>query len=216
MDAMMRIFGPIGALVCGCLLIACGGNSHRLGGDPDAGDSGGGTAGTTSSPGGQSCEQTIDTSSLGCDATVMLRTHCARGGCHNSATRSAQLDLTPDSLLIARVLDVPAPFSGISKLAFGPCLPAKCPPRGSVMLIDSTSPESSWMLRKMEAFDFDTPNGVPDMGCGTAMPYPPGGMGYTLERAACLTSFFLAIAQIGVPCTLPSEPLPELPTCPDE
>jgi hypothetical protein len=252
MTSKMRISESTLAWGCGCLLIACGGNSHRLGGEPDAGAAEGGTAGTTSTTGGQGgsnggtasvsvggsaaagmgfggtagtssggfgagigtgCEQPLpDQSLLGCDAETAMRQHCARGGCHNAPTDSGNLDLTLDSLLIARVLDVPAKFETTSR-GFGPCIQSTCP--GSAMLVDSAAPESSWMLKKMAAFDFEAPSSAPDMGCGTAMPYPPGGTGFTSERHECLRSFFLAIAEFGVPCTVSSEPPPELPTCPE-
>ena len=267
----MRIIGSIFAWGCGCLFIACGLNSHRLGGEPDGGAAEGGTAGTTSSTGGQGgdgvgnasnggtsvvsnggtagtssggvgaeggtagtdsggigaeggtagsgtagtlagCEQPLELLAVDCDAETAMRQHCARGGCHNTTTRSGNLDLTLDSLLIARVLDVPAKFATTSR-DFGPCIQATCP--GSAMLVDSAAPESSWMLKKMAAFDFETPTTAPDMGCGTAMPYPPGGAGFTSERHECLRSFFLAIAEFGVPCSVPTEPPPELPTCPE-
>lgn len=83
------------------------------------------------------------------------------------------------------------------------------------MLLDSTAPEESWMLTKMAAFVFETPSSAPDMGCGTAMPYPPGGTGFSSERHECLRTFFLAVAEHGIPCFHPSQPPVELPTCPE-
>jgi hypothetical protein len=72
------------------------------------------------------------------------------------------------------------------------------------------------MLGKMLPFDFTTPGTALDVGCGTAMPYPPGNTGFTEERAACLIDFVLAVARTGTPCALPREPLPDVPTCPVE
>jgi hypothetical protein len=140
-----------------------------------------------------------------------MRDHCARGGCHNAATRSADLDLTMDSLLAARLLDVPAKHLATSR---SQCIPAKCPPSGSTMLLDTAAPADSWMFRKLDAFDFEEPSTSPDMGCGTAMPYPPGNTGYTSERDACLRALFLRIIETAAPCSFPREPPPELPICP--
>ena len=259
MHPIVRVVDWVGMWACGCFLVACDGESHRLGGESDGGMPEGGLGGTTSSTGGQSasggtasgggapsagasfggvgsvngtggtgapggtggsgiptdCQQPLDLESFDCDVAGFMRTHCARGGCHNAATSANGLDLTLDSLFVARLLDVPARLV-TNKPGFGACIDSKCPPLGSTRLIDSRAPEQSWMLKKTAAFDFARPTTAPDMGCGTAMPYPPGGTGYTPERDACLTSFVLSIAENGVACALPSEPPPEVPTCPDE
>jgi hypothetical protein len=167
-----------------------------------------GTAGT----GPVICNQALpDQAAVGCDYETAMRQHCARGGCHNQTTRSGNLDMTLDDLLIARIVDVPATHKISCGVGMGDCnLSApqcenKCNlcPTTRPMLVDKANPPSSWMIYKMEQFNLDTPSAAPEIGCGTAMPYPPGGMGFTAERRTCLTNFFTWVAANGRPCEVP-------------
>ena len=146
----------------------------------------------------ESCEQPLEALGVECDFGTALRTHCARGGCHNESFHVAGLDLTADDLLISRTLDVPARFRDIGVGNFE-CLPAGCPPLGTTMLVDASSPEQSWMIRKMAPFVPGSTESI-DIGCGTDMPYIPGNTGFSEERKACLIDFFLAIATRGRAC----------------
>ena len=158
------------------------------------------------------CNQPLDGASvIGCDYSTAVRQHCARGGCHNQATHSGDLDLTLDPLLIARILEVPSKHK-INCAGIGPC-DSSAPQCADCMMCDQVDTTNllltkadipnSWMMKKMDAFNLDTLTMAPAMGCGTAMPYPPGGMGYTAERRDCLKSFFTWVANNGQACALP-------------
>jgi hypothetical protein len=71
------------------------------------------------------------------------------------------------------------------------------------LILSKMDPASSWIMQKMNAFNVDTPSTAPDMMCGTAMPYPPGGTGFTNERRDCLKKFFTYIANTGRACSVP-------------
>jgi hypothetical protein len=168
--------------------------------------------GNTAGSGAVDCNQPLPdgpgTPEIGCDYQAFMRSHCARGGCHNVGTHSGDLDLTLDSLLIARIVDRPARHK-ITCVGIGQCdLTAPqcagcmmCPP-GPTYLVSKAEPANSWMIHKMNAFNVDTPTTAPDIGCGTAMPYPPGGTGFTAERRTCLTNFFTWVANNGRACAV--------------
>jgi hypothetical protein len=146
---------------------------------------------------------------IACDYEDAMKDHCARGGCHNAASKSAQLDLTLDTLLIARIVEEPAKHVSINCPGSVKCDPAartcdkcdRCPP-GALLLSKANIP-NSWMIQKMNAFNFDSPSTAVEMGCGTSMPYPPGNTGFTPDRKDCLTKFFTWIATNGRECDLP-------------
>ena len=194
-------FVGLGVSLSGCPVAAELENEGRF---PALGQSG---SGNTAGSGAVDCTQTPpDIGTIGCDYQTFLRTHCARGGCHNQGTHSGDLDLTLDPLLIARIVDKPAKHK-ITCVGIGQCdLTAPqcagcmmCPP-GPTLLVSKADPPNSWMIHKMNAFNVDTPTTAPDIGCGTAMPYPPGGMGFTEERRTCLTNFFTWVANNGRAC----------------
>jgi hypothetical protein len=161
------------------------------------------------------CNQALPDEALpeiNCAYEDAMKDHCARGGCHNATTRSAQLDLTLDTLLIARILEEPAKHASI-KCGTANCDPAvvpaacedcaMCPSGPTDVLLSKASPATSWIMTKMDRFNFDAPTSPPKIGCGTAMPYPPGNTGFTPERKECLAKFFTWIATNGRECDLP-------------
>jgi hypothetical protein len=149
-----------------------------------------------------------------CDYADAMKDHCARAGCHNNASRSAELDLTVDTLLIARILDEPSKhiISCTTAEGGGQCNPSnalcaakcvECPSGPTDVLLSKASPGTGWIIDKMEEFDFAMPSSFPTIGCGTAMPYPPGNTGFTEARKQCLKDFFTWIANNGRPCSIP-------------
>lgn len=198
---VLVLFVGLGVSLSGCPVAAPLENEDRF----DALDQSG-TAGS----GGVDCRQALpDQPTIGCDYQTAMRQHCARGGCHNVTTRSGNLDMTLDDLLIARIVDVPATHKISCGVGMGDCnLSApqceKCNmcPTTRPMLVSKANPASSWMITKMAMFNFDTPSAAPEIGCGTAMPYPPGGTNFTAERRTCLTDFFNWIAANGRPCAV--------------
>lgn len=159
-------------------------------------------------PGPQDCNQPLpEDPVIGCDYKVALN-HCVRGGCHNSF-RASELDLTPDPLLIARILEVPSKHviscgterCDLTNAQCDNC--RKCRPND--FLLTKTNVTDSWIIQKMAEFDVDVPSTVPDMGCGKAMPIAPGnvlpgGIPFDEERRTCLTNFFTWIANNGQKC----------------
>ncbi|HEX6272833.1 MAG TPA: hypothetical protein VFZ53_07335, partial [Polyangiaceae bacterium] len=197
---------------------ACGGQSVRMGTDGDdtgGAASGGSPAGGSIATGGSSmgghsgtpdpssCAQSFAAFGPACAETA-LANHCAKGGCHSRATRAGQLDLTPDDLLVGRILDVPASFA-FAGPGGASCLGAGCPTNGA-MLINSFSASRSWILRKMEPFLPGTTMVTLDIGCGDAMPTfnVTGTESFTATDKACLTEFFTNVASNGFACDRPS------------
>jgi hypothetical protein len=145
---------------------------------------------------------------VGCGYDALVRKHCASSGCHNRAA-AADLDLTPDPLLIARILEVPSqhridcPGVGQCDLATPQCDRCTvCPPDD--LLLNKTNVAESWIIRKMERFNVDTPNTAQNFECGSAMPLAPGNSGFTAETRTCLTDFFTWIANNGRKCDIPA------------
>ena len=166
-------------------------------------------SGNTAGSGAVDCSQALpDMGTIGCDYQGFMRSHCARSGCHNQTTHSGDLDLTLDSYLIARIVDVPATHKitctgiGVCDLTAPQCELCMTCPEGPTLLVSKADPANSWMMRKMNAFNVDTPTAAPAIGCGTAMPYPPGGTGFTEVRRTCLTNFFTWVANNGRPCSV--------------
>lgn len=158
------------------------------------------------------CDQSLpDVGTFGCDYVTYIGKHCASGGCHNQSFSAAGLDLTADSLLIARILEVPANHeitcpagAGLCNLSMPQCEDCTmCPPTGDKLLTKTDFENGSWLIRKMAEFNVDTPNTRIPMGCGYAMPLAPGNISYTAERRDCLKNLFRWIADNGRPCSIP-------------
>src|SRR5688500_13119478 len=136
----------------------------------------GGTAGT----GNTNCVQPLpdmNDPTIACDYPLFIKTHCARGGCHNPSFHTADLSLSVDpsppdyptaggEYLIARILDVPAKHVDINcpgNVACDPAAPAcancmMCQPVGD-FVIDSANVAASWMVQQMDAFNGDNGQG---------------------------------------------------------
>lgn len=163
------------------------------------GGSGPGTGGTGPSTGGTGGNATGGTSGTGmlnvvCDGgadyVVTLNQNCATSGCHRGTRAVAGLNLVPDADLVTRLKDVSPTHGDIdcgTGGVFMPCVPATCPPPGDALLVDSASPDDSWLLRKI--------NGTHGV-CGDTMPIPPGDKNYDDIRKACLDKLVRAIAAL--------------------
>ena len=204
----------------GVIAIPCGGSANR-GSEPQAGSTGfAGSAGGFEIP--QSCAQPIDRfAPSSCYAPGEVRLYCAKGGCHNPATRAADLDLTFDDFLVARILNVRATFGyNPACVAVGcssDCTPSGCPTEA--LLVDQASPSSSWMFRKMDPFVPGVTTQTTDMGCGDVMPTynTTGTNGYGPLSKACLTELFMNIARDGTPCAALVQRTPNRPPpCDDD
>jgi hypothetical protein len=188
----------------GCPIAAELENPDRFDALPKAGSMG--TAGS----GNPACNQALPDMAdpaIACDYQRATRDHCARGGCHNTAFKSAGLDLTPDDLLIARLVDVPAKHLAITCSGSTETCNYTAPTCDNCMdcevgdlLIDKTTFAESWMVKKIDAFNVDNVMEVVQMRCGTAMPYTPGNTGFNAERRDCLKKFFQWIATNGRKC----------------
>jgi len=167
-----------------------------------------GAAGSAGSGSG-TCEQMLPPVASGCDYATPLRMFCARGGCHNASIAAADLNLTNDPLLVARLVNVPAMHGAISCGAGVTCDPRlptcadcmTCPT--SDMLIDKANVGQSWIIKKMEPY-MPGMSASPDMGCGVAMPPPQLGapMGFSQPQKDCLIELFQTIAATGRPCMI--------------
>jgi hypothetical protein len=199
-SATVAVLGSVGAGVSlsGCPIAAPLENDERF---------------TALKPGPIDCAQPIPdlTQIINCDYTRALTDHCARGGCHNTSFHAAELDLTLNPLLIARILEEPSKHvitcpggmvrCNLSAPQCARC--ASCPSGPTDVLLSKSNPAGSFIMVKMDQFDVET-NTAPDIGCGIAMPAPSGGPAFTAERRTCLTNFFTWIAQNGTPCELPA------------
>ena len=167
-----------------------------------------GAAGAAGSGSG-TCEQTLPPVASGCDYATPLRMFCARGGCHNASIAAADLNLTNDPLLVARLVNVPATHGAITcgaGVTCDPVLPTcadcmTCPT--SDLLIDKANVGQSWIIKKMEPY-MPGMSASPDVGCGVAMPPPQLGapMGFSQDQKNCLIELFQAIAATGRPCVI--------------
>jgi len=171
---------------------ATGGTPPTAGMGGSSGSPAGGTAGATAGAAGGAV---VDCSGFSCDVNEALLKSCGRTGCHSAAAKFADLQLT-DCTSAAAMLNKPATHGDIDCSVppepFRPCepaeLPATCPPSGA-LLIDGTTFENSWVLKKLD------PAFVPD-SCGAPMPAPPGNstaQGWSDARLACLTDFFRSL-----------------------
>ena len=106
------------------------------------------------------------------------------------------LDLTPDSNLFYRLVDVRARFGDIdcdpATLGLQACVPPGCPT--GALLVDSQTPAASWLLAKISAWEGTTPI---DLGCGDSMPLPSSQGGYSEEHRGCLKAMVYSFARIG-------------------
>lgn len=145
----------------------------------------GGTAGTTGGTAG-----TAGGGSAGapptCGYAAIIQNSCALTACHDTMYNRAELDFkTPG--YEQRIVNAPATFTEITcpDPAGGvlpvPCMPASCPQ--GALLINTTTPSESWMLKKLQGVHGD---------CGDAMPLPPGKV--TAEEKACLESWIHYLA----------------------
>jgi len=169
----------------------------------------------TAPPVNTSCEQELPAlTPMGCDYQRVLRTYCATGGCHGS-TFSGGLDLRLNTLLIARILEVPAKHR-MTCSAGVPCVAseatcdecAMCPE--NALLVNRKSPADSWILKKLEPFVPGTTTSNVPTGCGDAMPSfltSAPVRDYSERDKLCLVEFFTSVATSTpeperFPCTL--------------
>jgi hypothetical protein len=130
-----------------------------------------------------------------------LSKSCARAGCHSFLDRHGDLDFSNLEGIAAQIVDRPATHGDIRCSApgmpFRECtleeLPTLCPgsATGSALLVNTSNPEESWMLKKLR--------GQQGM-CGDPMPLPPGNAainGWNEERRVCIERFVYYLAQSG-------------------
>lgn len=178
----------LGACAAGAML-ACGGVTQPLG-DTDGGGGGqagtqlGGEAGTKASPptnqGGYAGTTTMTTTtSHQCETECVQKVFTGMAAscklCHGNAFQAAGLDLQSPNVT-SRLKDVPATHGDRAPQESGPC------PIGD-KLIDSASPEDSWLLKKLRGLQGN---------CGTAMPQTPPML--TPEEQQCMTTYVACVA----------------------
>jgi len=160
-----------------------------------AGRFGGGAA--PSSGGSGMTGPVLDFSTITCAASLdktttadppsvdFLNATCAKNFCHGP-NFVVGLDLRPDAGFAQRLLDAPAMHGGIpcDDDVTMECVPAACPPAGSVKIIDSMDPTASWIFTKV--------NDVA-MTCGGRM---PDTRGLNADQTACLTEIVNATAAL--------------------
>jgi hypothetical protein len=159
----------------------------------------GGSAGTGGMPPGVvlnwttvTCDASFDMTSttLPASADFMTKT-CARQFCHGQGF-VAGLDLRTDDGFAKRVKDVQATHGDIS-CADDPtkiCVPASCPPKDTVKLVDSQDPTMSWIMTKA----IGGPGVGGADGCGDPMP-SPSGLTTDLQKQ-CLMNIVTAVAAL--------------------
>jgi hypothetical protein len=140
--------------------------------------------------------------------------YCFKGGCHNASIHAGDLDMTPDDLLIARLLDVPAKFSidcpGNVTCDRTAMTCAECAMCGTApkVVVSTDAPGTGHIFDKIAPFIPGTTLSTMDIGCGKAMPtYNTTGTNtYTQVHKDCLVMFFTALARTpGTwPCTMPT------------
>lgn len=181
----------------------CGGESVLHGEDsgggagigfPSRAGSTGNTGGTSTSP----PARVLDFSTVNCDPSLLkrtgssgvaavdfLNTSCAKSFCHGKSF-VVGLDLNPNTGFAERTLDVAASHGGIScpDDITKECIPAGCPPAGTVKLIDSADPTASWILTKAHGGQGD---------CGDR---DPVGASLTSQEDACLIAIVNATAAL--------------------
>jgi hypothetical protein len=143
---------------------------------------GSGTAGAAAGGGGTAGAQALVVDCGSLNYTDLLGHDCAMIGCHRPPTLVSGLNLTPDSGLVSRLKDVPAKHGDIlCPPDSNVCVPATCDP--SALLVNSASPDKSWILAKLRG----TQN-----GCGDQMP----SMEYDPAKEQCLEKMVNAIAAL--------------------
>lgn len=148
-----------------------------------------GAAGTTSfagsaGTGGAAAGASLVVDCGGLSYVEILGTDCATPGCHRGTPEQtpSRLVLTPDAGLVSRLKDVAAKHLDIFCLDQDMfCTPAVCDP--SVLLVNSASPDKSWILAKLRG----TQN-----GCGDRMPSDT----YDPQKQQCLEKMVMAIAAL--------------------
>jgi hypothetical protein len=221
----MKLTMHTARIMVGLVVAAFGGCAPHVtivegsGGESGLGGSGGTLGGSTSQGGSNTpypddCRRVLP--ELDCDWRSALGApgvpgFCAKSGCHNTAIAAGQLDLTPDDLLVARLLNVRAAyditcFDGVA------CIPgeatceecATCIP-GQVLL-SAANPGQGRMFDTLEPFIPGFQTTTLKTGCGDAMPTynTTGTANYTQAHKDCLIKFFTAIA--NTPGTWPCVP----------
>lgn len=166
-----------------------------------AGTPGAGTAGTAGSAGaggagGSSGSAgtagTAGTAAGGapptCGYAAIIQAQCAKAGCHNTTHMMSGLDLQAAGYE-QRIVNAPVTYGDIScpDPAGGPlpveCVPTTCAQGTGQLLINTTTPSESWMLKKLLGTHGD---------CGDQMPLAPGKV--TAEERACLESWIHYLA----------------------
>jgi hypothetical protein len=167
-------------------------------GAPGVSGAGGATAGAGGSVSGSS--GSAGGTGVSCDIVAAMPQNCGRN-CHDATTRAADLDFSNLDTIAAQLVDKPALHAGVGCNAVGmpfrQCTPEELTAKGcpsNVMLIDSASFESSWLVKKL------TPGEEGD--CGAAMPYPPGNSttrGWSEARRTCYLEYFRSLipAEVG-------------------
>lgn len=127
-----------------------------------------------------------------CDWKGTLNAHCAIRFCHGPGDiKYAQLNLTPDNALFARLKDVPPTFLDVEDCDPGPSyVSCTTPAPGCVSfigkyLVDSKAPDTSFLLTKLTA-----------SGCGNPMPLAPGNTDWNDRQKNCFTDMVRAIADL--------------------
>lgn len=190
------------------LAAACGGVSLDVG-TTDAGAGGfGAVGGGFTAPGSGPCSKTLpEYPEVICDWRAALGApgimgFCFKGGCHNATTKAGELDLTPDSFLASRLLNVPAAhdLTCPGQVECDPERPAcevcsQCP--REQLLINTSDLSSSWIFRKLEPFVPGVTTETSSIGCGDAMPTynTTGTANYRQAHKDCLIEFFTALAR---------------------
>lgn len=163
-------------------MLACGGITQPLGdteggGGGQAGSQTGGQAGTRASPpsngGTTSTSYPCETE---CVRQVFTGSVASCKLCHGKALQIAGLDLESPQVT-ARLKDVPATHAELApNMSIADC------PVGD-KLIDTTSPEDSWLLKKLRGQQGN---------CGTAMPQTPPML--TPEQQQCMATYVACVA----------------------
>jgi hypothetical protein len=133
-----------------------------------------------------------------CDLKPSLKQNCARAGCHSTIDRYANLDLTDPTQVAAQMVDKVPTHGDIGcqlngtpwrKCTLDELAAMGCPP--SALLIDSTNPEESWVLKKLRGEQAE---------CGDQMPIAPGNSatnGWGEERRACYEDWIYEMARFA-------------------
>lgn len=157
-----------------------GGTAGSAGASAGTAGTTGGAAGTAGAGGGSAGTPPA------CDFAGVIQKSCALTACHDTMYKQGELDFrTPG--YEQRLVNMPATFTDITcpdpagGLLPVPCVPASCPQ--GALLINTTAPAESWMLKKLLGTHGD---------CGDAMPLPPGEI--TAEGRACLESWIHYLA----------------------